>query len=251
MGRMMRSPLAQSLLVSPNIEPRHGGMKPDMIVLHYTGMESASAACAWLRDPKSGVSCHYLVDEEGVVVQMVDEEMRAWHAGLSSWRGASDINTRSIGIEIQNPGHSQGYPDFPDAQMAGVIMLCHDILGRHEIPSRNIVAHSDVAPGRKVDPGEKFSWDRLHQKGIGHWVEPAAIIPGPALQLGGGGEAVEEVQTLLSRYGYGIAASGEYDAAMQTVVSAFQRHFRTARIDGIADASTIETLKRLVAALPA
>jgi N-acetylmuramoyl-L-alanine amidase len=246
----MRSGLARSLVLSPNVEPRRGGMKPDIIVLHYTGMESASAARDWLCNPLSGVSCHYLVDEEGSIIQMVDEEMRAWHAGLSSWRGTSDINSHSIGIEIQNPGHAQGYPDFPVAQTDAVIMLCHDILTRHDIASRNIVAHSDVAPARKIDPGEKLDWATLHRAGIGHWVEPAAIIDEIGLQPGEEGEAVMELQTFLSRYGYEISLTGKNDVATRTVVSAFQRHFRPARVDGIADPSTIETLKRLVEALP-
>ncbi|HUR44072.1 MAG TPA: N-acetylmuramoyl-L-alanine amidase, partial [Aestuariivirga sp.] len=154
----MRSPLAAAFRASPNIESRKGGRKPDMIVLHYTGMESAEAACNWLCNSGSGVSCHYLVGEDGGIVQMVSEDMRAWHAGVSSWRGERDINTRSIGIEIQNPGHTAGYPDFPEDQMEAVIALCRDIGKRHDIRPRNIVAHSDVAPGRKIDPGEKFDW---------------------------------------------------------------------------------------------
>ena len=247
---MIRSPLAQSFVASPNIEPRHGGRRPDMIVLHYTGMETAAAACAWLCNPASGVSCHYLVDEDGAIIQMVGEDMRAWHAGISSWRGETDTNTRSIGIEIQNSGHALGYPDFPDVQMRAVISLARDILTRRDIRPRNIVAHSDVAPARKIDPGEKFDWARLHHEGIGHWVEPAAITEGQARRLGDRGEVVAELQALLSRYGYGVQKSGEFDDATQAAVSAFQRHFRTARVDGIADRSTNETLARLVAALP-
>ncbi len=247
---MIRSPLAQSVVLSPNIEPRRGGGRPDMIVLHYTGMESAAAACDWLCNPGSGVSCHYLVEEDGNIIQMVEEDMRAWHAGLSSWRGAADINSRSVGIEIQNPGHGLGYRDFPDAQMGAVIALCRDIGKRHDIPARNIVGHSDVAPARKIDPGEKLDWAKLHREGIGHWVEPAAFTEVPVLQLGDRGEAVVKLQALLSRYGYDVPREGAFDLATQKTVSAFQRHFRPARIDGIADASTVDTLNRLVAALP-
>ncbi len=247
---MIRSPLAQSFLPSPNIEARHGGQRPDMIVLHYTGMESAAAACKWLCNPTSRVSCHYLIEEDGRIVQMVGEEMRAWHAGKSSWRGDADTNSRSIGIEIQNRGHAQGYPDFPVAQIDAVAALCRDILTRHDINPRNILAHSDVAPSRKIDPGEKFDWARLHRAGIGHWVEPAVIASGPVLQLGDGGEPVAKLQTLLSRYGYEVPLEGELDLATQNAIAAFQRHFRTARVDGVADRSTIDTLERLVAALP-
>ena len=247
---MIRSPLAQSFLPSPNIETRHGARQPDMIVLHYTGMESAAAACDWLCNPASRVSCHYLIEENGRIVQMVGEDMRAWHAGKSSWRGNADTNSRSIGIEIQNPGHALGYPDFQKAQIDAVIALCRDILTRHEIGPRNIVAHSDVAPARKIDPGEKFDWAKLHRAGVGHWAKPAAITEGPALQLGDRGEPVAELQTLLSRYGYEVPLEGELDLATQNAIAAFQRHFRPARIDGIADHSTLDTLKRLVAALP-
>ena len=247
---MMRSSLARSVVLSPNVEARQGGRQPDMIVLHYTGMESAAAACDWLCNPASRVSCHYLVEEDGSIVQMVGEDMRAWHAGQSSWRGVADINSRSIGIEIQNPGHAMGYPEFPGPQMDAVIALCGDILKRHDIPPRNVVAHSDVAPSRKIDPGEKFDWARLHREGIGHWVEPAAIANGPVLQPGDRGEAISKLQSSLSHYGYEVPLEGEFDLTTQNVVTAFQRHFRPTRVDGIADHSTLDTLKRLVAALP-
>ena len=247
---MSRSPLAASFRASPNIEPRPGGRKPDMVVLHYTGMASAEAACAWLCNADSSVSCHYLVQEDGGIVQMVGEDMRAWHAGASFWRGETDINTRSIGIEIQNPGHGAGYPDFPKAQIESVIALCRDIGKRHDIGTRNIVGHSDVAPGRKIDPGEKFDWPHLHRKGVGHWVEPAAIREGPVLQFGDRGERVAQLQELLANYGYGLPRTGEFEIATRNVVAAFQRHFRIERIDGVADLSTLDTLSRLVAALP-
>lgn len=235
---------------SPNIGPRRAAARPEMIILHYTGMGSAERACAWLCDPASGVSCHYLVDEAGRVTQMVDEAMRAWHAGVSSWKGQDDVNSRSIGIEIHNPGHGLGYPDFPEAQMQAVTGLCGAILRRHAIRPEMVLAHSDVAPGRKIDPGEKFDWRGLHRAGIGHWVEPVPLEAGPALRLGDGGDAVRALQALLAHYGYGIEASGHYDKAMEAVVAAFQRHFRTQRVDGLADRSTLATLDRLVAALP-
>jgi N-acetylmuramoyl-L-alanine amidase len=245
---VIRSALAQRFVLSPNIEPRRRALCPDMVVLHYTGMESAAAACAWLCNPASGVSCHYLVDEKGVITQMVGEEMRAWHAGVSSWNGDADTNSRSIGIEIHNPGHGLGYADFPDAQIEAVIALCRDIVARHDIHSRHILAHSDVAPGRKIDPGEKFDWARLNRHGIGHWVEPAEVVEGPVLRPGDSGGEVFELQALLSGYGYGLPLSGKYDDATETVVKAFQRHFRPARVDGLADGSTVQTLRQLIAA---
>jgi len=156
-----------------NAEPRRNNRAVDMIVLHYTGMDSAAAACDLLCAAEGKVSCHYLVDEDGAITAMVDEAHRAWHAGASFWKGETDTNSRSIGIEIQNPGHNLGYRDFPEAQMVAVIALCRDILSRHAIPQFHVLAHSDVAPGRKIDPGERFGWARLHAEGIGHWVPPA------------------------------------------------------------------------------
>ncbi len=247
---MIRSPLAKTFVVSPNIDPRRGGRRPDMMVLHYTGMENAASSCDWLCNPESGVSCHYLVDVKGAIIQMVGEEMRAWHAGISSWGGDSDTNSRSIGIEIDNPGHAAGYPDFPPLQMRAVNALCRDIISRHDIRPRNFLAHSDVAPDRKIDPGEKFDWRWLHREGIGHWVEPEAISEGATLRLGDNGEAVTALQALLSGYGYNISPDGEFSNVTQNVVRAFQRHFRPALVDGIADKSTMETLRRLCAALP-
>ena len=141
-----------------NHEARAAGFEIDILLMHYTGMENGQDALDLLCSADSGVSCHYLVHENGDVIQMVPEKLRAWHAGKSSWQGESDINSRSIGIEIVNPGHAHGYPEFPDAQVRAVIDLSRDILGRHAIPARNVLAHSDVAPARKCDPGEKFPW---------------------------------------------------------------------------------------------
>jgi len=250
---LIRSPLAHRFVLSPNVEPRRGLARPDMIILHYTGMDSAAAACAWLCDAGSKVSCHYLVGEDGGITQMVGEEMRAWHAGVSVWEGDADINSRSIGIELHNPGHLLGYRDFSDAQMQAAIALCRDIVSRHGVEPRHVLAHSDVAPLRKIDPGEKFDWRRLHAAGIGHWVAPSPLREGPALQAGDAGEEVAGLQAKLARYGYGIEVTGIYNAPSKAVIRAFQRHFRPARIDGIADPSTVDTLDRLIAAsgLPA
>lgn len=231
---------------SPNHGPRRGGLVPDILLLHYTGMDNAEAALGWLCEPDSKVSCHYLVDELGGVFQLVPEDLRAWHAGVSSWCGETDINSRSIGVEIHNPGHERGYPDFPDDQMTAVEALCHDILGRHDIPARRVLAHSDVAPGRKTDPGEKFDWARLARAGIGHWVEPLPPTDDEGLRCGSEGAVVLQLQSGLADYGYGIEPSGRYDEATEEVVCAFQSHFRQARVDGIADRSTRQTLERLL-----
>jgi N-acetylmuramoyl-L-alanine amidase len=234
---------------SPNFGERRDGLRPDMIILHYTGMETGIGAEDWLCNPASEVSSHYIVHEDGRIVQMVRESDRAWHAGRSSWHGQADINSRSIGIEIANSGHHLGYPGFPAIQIDAVIALCRGIIIRHAIKPERVLAHSDVAPGRKIDPGEKFPWAELHRAGIGHLVAPVPACDGPTLAEGDRGEAVEALQGMLAEYGYELEASGEFDAATTAVVAAFQRHFRPARVDGIADRSTIETLQALVADL--
>jgi len=246
---VIRTSVPHEFRPSPNVEPRVGAVKPDILLMHYTEMESAQKACDWLCNPQSKVSCHYLVDETGEIVQMVDETLRAWHAGASSWHGHSDVNSRSIGIEIQNPGMRYGYRAFPDQQMRAVIALSKDIIARHSIAPERVLAHSDVAPGRKVDPGALFDWRLLHEEGVGHWVEPSPIDTGEGLKVGDQGLDVEPLQLALSGYGYGLPVTGVYDARTKTVVSAFQLHFRPERVDGIADRSTVETLDRLIAAL--
>jgi N-acetylmuramoyl-L-alanine amidase len=232
---------------SPNFGERRGGAEPDAIVLHYTGMESGPAAEDWLCDPASEVSSHYLVHEDGRVVQMVAERARAWHAGAGSWRGREDVNSFSIGIEIVNPGHFLGYRDFPDAQIASVVVLCRDICARRNILPERVLAHSDVAPGRKIDPGEKFPWARLAAEGIGRFPVPAALEKGEILAEGAGGHDVRELQSRLAAYGYAIEPTALYDARTKVVVEAFQRHFRPALIDGRADPSTRLTLEALLA----
>jgi len=232
---------------SPNHGERRGGMRPDMILLHYTGMLDAAVALDRLCGPGSEVSVHYLVLEDGRVIQMVQEARRAWHAGTSSWAGETDINSFSIGIEIANPGHDFGYPDFPKRQIAAVTALCRGIQTRNTIRPERVLAHSDVAPARKQDPGEKFPWQTLWNSGVGHWVAPAPITEGAMLTLGDRGEAVSSIQDQLSKYGYSITISGSYDSVTHDVVKAFQRHFRPARVDGIADESTRATLMDLLA----
>lgn len=235
---------------SPNFSARKGGRRADLLLLHYTGMTSAEAALEWLTDDRANVSAHYLIDLEGNIAQMVCETMRAWHAGRSHWAGDDDINSRSIGIEIHNPGHGFGYPDFPEVQMAAVEALALDVVARNAIAPGRVLAHSDVAPQRKEDPGEKFDWARLARAGVGLWVEPEpAEEDAAALGPGHAGERVAELQRRLKAYGYGLADSGVYDEATCSVVTAFQRHFRPARVDGRADRSTRITLDRLLAGL--
>lgn len=235
---------------SDNHGPRRGGARPSLLILHYTGMATAEQAIARLCDPRSQVSCHYLVNDDGQTVQMVDEDRRAWHAGVAAWGGERDINSWSIGIEVQNPGHDHGYRDFPEAQMVAVEALAGDIVARHGIAAHRVLAHSDVAPGRKIDPGEKFDWARLARAGVGHWVSPEPERGGGFLQRGDRGPAVEALQALLASYGYRLEVTGDFDEATGHVVAAFQRHFRPSRVDGIADTSTVTTLHRLIGALP-
>jgi N-acetylmuramoyl-L-alanine amidase len=237
---------AQSERRSPNFGPRATGAAIDMIVLHYTGMPEAETALAWLCDPQSQVSSHYFVFEDGRVIQLVEESERAWHAGVSFWAGETDVNSRSIGIEIVNPGHEFGYREFPHAQIDAIIALCRDIVARRRIPAERVLAHSDVAPGRKQDPGELFPWERLAAEGIGAWVRPAPITPGHVLQLGDEGPEVRSLRAQLRRLGYQAADSHAFDAALETIVAAFQRHFRPIRVDGVADRSTVVTLERLL-----
>lgn len=217
---------------SPNFDARPEGTPIDMLVLHYTGMTDAAAALARLADPRAKVSAHYVIDEDGIVHAMVDESCRAWHAGVSFWRGHQGVNGRSIGIELVNPGHEFGYRPFPPAQMEALVDLTHGILGRHPIPPRNVVGHSDVAPSRKQDPGELFDWAALAAQGIGLWplVHPSMSEPSP------------DIVPMLAAWGYDVAT----EAAASAALVAFQRHFRPSRIDGIADAETAARLTALL-----
>lgn len=245
------SPLVGEVRPAANHDERRDGRTADILLLHYTGMISGEAAVERLVSADSQVSCHYVVHEDGAVLQLVPEERRAWHAGVSSWDGEGDVNSGSIGIEIVNPGHEFGYREFPDAQVEAVTALARDICARRDVQPERVLAHSDVAPRRKQDPGELFPWRRLAAAGVGHWVAPTAPGEGARLAPGDEGEPVEHLQTLLSLYGYGIEIDGRYGPATEDVVRAFQRHFRPALVDGIADFSTADTLRNLLAALPA
>lgn len=203
---------------SPNFDARPAGIPIDMLVLHYTGMESGEAALDRLCDPSAKVSAHYFIGEDGSVLRLVDEGRRAWHAGVSFWRGETDINGRSIGIELVNPGHEFGYRPFPAPQMSALMELAADLVRRHDIPARNIVGHADVAPARKMDPGELFDWRQLAGSGIGLWPDPAAVAePGGVAEL---------------------AAIGYDTTDERAAVTAFQRHFRPSQVDGILDEGT-------------
>ena len=229
---------------SPNFNTREGVSGPDILLMHYTGMQSCEAAVLRLTDAATRVSSHYTIDEDGTIYVHVAEDARAWHAGASSWRGATDVNSRSIGIEIVNPGHEFGYRPFPAAQIDAVIALSQQILARHSIPPRNVIGHSDVAPDRKEDPGELFPWKLLASVGLGLWVD-GALSKAQSLVRGMDGARVFVLQAQLARYGYALDISGVYDQRTEIVMTAFQRHFRPEKIDGVADAQCQSLLERL------
>jgi N-acetylmuramoyl-L-alanine amidase len=208
-------------------------------------MPSGEAALARMREPEAKVSAHYMVEEDGRVFALVPEARRAWHAGRSFWAGDTDINAASIGVEIVNPGHEFGYRPFPPAQIDAVITLLDDVRSRWTIPDSRILAHSDVAPDRKTDPGELFPWRILAEAGQGLWAEPAPA-PGAALGEGDEGLGVLTLRSALARLGYDCPRTGVYDAGLGLIVRAFQRHWRPSSVDGIADG---ETRARLIALL--
>ena len=211
---------------SPNFDERPVDVSVDMLVLHYTGMTSAEAALDRICDPAAKVSAHYLIDEDGAVYALVPEDKRAWHAGVACWRGHRNINGRSIGIELANPGHEHGYRDFTAPQMAALADLARAVLARHPIPQSNVLGHSDIAPDRKLDPGERFDWQGLARRGIGLWPSPAAA-EGDALRL-------------LGECGY--------DTGARQAIAAFQRRYRPRRIDGRIDDGTRALIAGLAAA---
>lgn len=231
---------------SPNHDARAGGRRPDMLILHYTGMRDADAALARLVDPGAAVSAHYLIGEEGTAYRLVAEERRAWHAGVSIWEGERDINSRSIGIELVNPGHELGYRPFPKAQITRLIALVHDILGRHAISPFHVLGHSDVAPERKTDPGELFPWEVLAAEGIG--LLPNAGTPGSLSPLAtdASGRAVAALKEHLAAFGYAPPPGPDYDAGTRAIVTAFQRHYRRHLVTGVADRETVAILEDLV-----
>ncbi|MBM3503401.1 MAG: N-acetylmuramoyl-L-alanine amidase [Alphaproteobacteria bacterium] len=226
---------------SPNSDERR--LAIDMIVLHYTGMRSASAAIERLCDPRSKVSAHYVIDEEGRVVALIEESRRAWHAGVASWHGETDINSCSIGIELANPGHEFGYRAFAEPQMRALERLALDVMKRHDISAARVLGHSDVAPERKIDPGELFDWQRLAVRGIGLWPDRSETTTDQRPLDEGDHDAVAFVQAQLQQGGYGIEVDGHYGSQTRAVVTAFQRHFRPSRIDGRCDTETLICLE--------
>ena len=235
-------------VASPNHDSRPPGQRVNMLLIHYTGMETAKAAIQHLKDPKAKVSAHYVIEEDGQLTRMVDETRRAWHAGVSAWDRETDINACSIGIELVNPGVEFGYRGFPDAQMQALETLAKRLVTRYDIPKDRVLGHSDVAPLRKVDPGELFDWKRLAQAGVGLWPEHMNNADWATLKLGDSGAGVEKMQFDLARFGYDLEVSGAYGAPTTVVVAAFQRHFRAAQVDGIADRETRCMLASVMAA---
>lgn len=224
-------------LPSPNQDDRPDGMPVDMLILHYTDMESGEAAIARLRDPEARVSSHYVVEEDGSIFRLVPEHRRAFHAGISHWRGHDTLNGRSIGIEVVNPGHSCGYRPFPALQMAALCDLCLEILSRWPIPARNVVGHSDVAPDRKIDPGEFFDWQGLAANGVGLW--PAGVSGHSTRPLQDG---TARALPLLQAIGYPVDP-----ARPEIVLSAFQRHWRQETVSGEADSGTLARIEAVAA----
>jgi N-acetylmuramoyl-L-alanine amidase len=229
--------------VSPNHEARPPGTPMDALILHYTGMRTAAAALDRLCDPAARVSSHYLVEEDGTVWRLVDEGRTAFHAGVSCWRGHEALNARSVGIEIVNPGHDWGYKPFPPEQVDAVEALCRAVLRRHPIPARNVIAHSDIAPERKQDPGELFPWAQLADRGIGVWPlgVPDLGCTAPAVEAA----PLRPVRAGLAAIGYRVAPEGRQDEALAAVLRAFQRHWRPEAVTGLADRGTRARLAAL------
>jgi N-acetylmuramoyl-L-alanine amidase len=255
------SPLAHAFLPSPNFGARLSRAEGDaqplicFVILHYTGMRDGASALTRLSDPAAEVSAHYVIDEGGFCTQMVLEQHRAWHAGRAKWHEETDLNSRSIGVELVNGGHdfrveNGQLPPYPEAQIATLIALLHDICSRYTISPHNILAHSDIAPLRKQDVGEHFPWETLFEAGLGHWVAPAPLQDGRFFMQGERGAPIEALQTMFALYGYDLPVSGVFDAQTAAVVTAFQRHFRPKKVDGIADTSTLATLHHLIKACP-
>ncbi|MDR1828244.1 MAG: N-acetylmuramoyl-L-alanine amidase [Methylobacteriaceae bacterium] len=240
------------LVPSPNFDERAAGCGVDMVLLHYTGMDDDDEALRRLSDPDSKVSSHYLVREDGVVVQLVGESCRAWHAGAGSWHNVRDVNSSSIGIEIGNRGHN--YPErdavpppYPGRQIEAVIALAADIVRRRGIAATRVLGHSDIAPQRKADPGEHFPWPRLFAAGLGLPIPLSRESRNPAPAEGvSSGAMVGEIQRKLAAAGYEIIVTNCFDSQTRNVIRAFQRHFHPVRVDGLADAGTLAALDELV-----
>ncbi|PHR60411.1 MAG: N-acetylmuramoyl-L-alanine amidase [Robiginitomaculum sp.] len=230
---------------SPNFNERT--LPISLLVLHYTGMETGGAALERMCDPDAKVSAHYMVSETGEISQMVAEKDRAWHAGVSSWGGETNINSASIGIEIVNGGHDYGLPDFPRTQIDAVIGLCSAVMKRHNIPDIGVVAHSDIAADRKEDPGEKFPWQTLAKEGVGYWPDLEADGDTRCLFASGARDrGVAIMQSGLAYLGYDVEITGVIDGKTMKTITAFQRRYRPQNIGGIIDVQTMEILTHLI-----
>lgn len=236
---------------SANFDDRRGVTDPSMIVIHYTGMKNGEEALKWLQAPESKVSAHYLIEENGTIYHMVDDSKRAWHAGVSYWRGASDINSASIGIELVNPGHDHGYIPFPTEQMQALTLLCQQILKKYPITFHNIVGHSDIAPDRKQDPGELFDWKALAMNDVGFWPGDGHMVPGATPLNDKTADVIRPIQHELAEIGYYIHQNGQMDHATRLAITAFQRRFRPGRVDGLLDDSTIARINLVFKAFSA
>lgn len=234
--------------LSPNFDDRPIGIKIDMLVMHYTGMRSGDEALARLCDKDAKVSSHYMVHEDGRVIKLVPDEKRAWHAGISCWRGTSSLNDSSIGIEIVNPGHEFGYRPFPGAQMEAVADLAFNIIDKNQIQARNVLGHSDIAPTRKEDPGELFNWKGLASERIGLWPEVKKIKKphNPVVSPGEESLAVASVQKMLADYGYHIKVDGFYGPKSESIVKAFKRHFVPEYVNVVWDNMADARLQKLL-----
>ena len=213
---------------SPNFNDRPKNIVPNILVIHYTGMQSLDQALQRLMSSNSQVSAHYLISRKGEIFKLVSEEKRAWHAGVSYWRGETDINSYSIGIELENPGHEFGYSKFPKGQMSVLTELCVEIINKYSISPENIVGHSDIAPRRKKDPGELFDWKSLAKKGVGLW--PEASLDKITL---------EPFEKSLNDFGYEVVD-------LRSTITAFQRHYLPDTVSGISDSTTQKTLAQLM-----
>jgi N-acetylmuramoyl-L-alanine amidase len=227
---------------SPNHDARPDDAAIDMLVLHYTGMKTGQEALARLCDPAAKVSAHYTVDRDGRVYAHVPEARRAWHAGVSYWAGERNVNARSIGIEIVNPGHEFGYIPFAEPQIAALVELSQGIVARHPIPPACVVAHSDIAPARKEDPGELFPWKRLAENGVGLW--PSISSPLCRTVDARNAHWVGDGAGDLARFGYGLPP--DVDVPVDKVITAFQRHFRPTKLDGVWDVECTAILSTLL-----
>jgi N-acetylmuramoyl-L-alanine amidase len=227
-------------VASPNFGPRtavNGTIGVRHVLMHYTGMKTCEAAVERLCDPAAKVSSHYVIDEDGTIYQLVAEEMRAWHAGVSFWHGQRDLNSTSVGIEIVNPGHEYGYRAFPEVQIDSVIALATSIMQRHCVKACDVLGHSDIAPGRKTDPGELFPWQQLAQHGVGLWPEDTVTLPGHSDMTG--------ALRRLSEIGYAVPLTPELgsdilnaDSAVTDIIAAFQGRYRQSKVDGSLDNET-------------